>query len=101
MNTAFVRKILLLSTYHLCAKPGRDWLDTIIKQSLLWLFDLKHYAYLALVCLVNWPLWIIHPNYGTAVNHAREICRTFREQSIVGFAQIEDKIRGYRASGAA
>jgi hypothetical protein len=41
MNSAFVRKIILLSTYHLCAKPGRDWLDTIIKQSLLWLFDIK------------------------------------------------------------
>jgi hypothetical protein len=34
-----VRKMLLFSTYYFCARRGLDWLDVIIKQSLLWLIS--------------------------------------------------------------
>jgi hypothetical protein len=36
MDQALVRKLLLFSTYYFCARKGLDWLDTVIKQSVLW-----------------------------------------------------------------
>ena len=37
MNTR-PQKLILFSTYHFCARRGLDWIDTIIKQTLLRLF---------------------------------------------------------------
>jgi hypothetical protein len=61
---SIVRRLLLWSTYYFCARKGLDWLDTIIKQSVLWF-----------------------------------ICRDFKESTVVGFALLEDRIRGYRIAG--
>jgi len=36
MNNAIVRKLLLFSTYYFCGRKGLDFLDVIIKQSVLW-----------------------------------------------------------------
>jgi hypothetical protein len=61
----------------------------------LWFFDFKHYVYLAAICFTSWPLWL-HPNYGGALSQAHEICRQFKESSVMGCALLEDKIREYR-----
>jgi hypothetical protein len=36
MKATIVRRLLLFSTYFFCAKPYLDWLDMILKQSVLW-----------------------------------------------------------------
>lgn len=63
MNS-IARRLLLLSTYYFSARKGLDWLDVILKESVLWF-----------------------------------IRQDFKESTVMGFALLEDRIRGYRLVG--